>query len=64
MNIKNYISNNKKSVFKIVLYTFLSILFISLIPICTKLVIDNYKNLNLQTALGYGTLYIFSILLF
>ncbi|WP_282926436.1 ABC transporter transmembrane domain-containing protein [Helcococcus kunzii] len=62
--IKNYLKNNKNLIFRIIAFTFLSTIFISLIPICTKLVIDNYSNLNVSNAIFYSLFYISSILLF
>ncbi|MCT1796781.1 ABC transporter transmembrane domain-containing protein [Helcococcus kunzii] len=64
MIIKNYLKNNKNLIFRIIAFTFLSTIFISLIPICTKLVIDNYSNLNVSNAIFYSLFYILSILLF
>lgn len=64
MNKKEFIFKNKKIFFLILLFTLLSTAFISLVPISTKNIIENYSNLNLENVLRYGSIYIISIVLF
>lgn len=57
MNPTVYMSRNRGLIFRILLYTFLSIVFISLVPVLTKLLIDSYRHFSggdiLRCALGY-----------
>lgn len=64
MKKKEFILKNKKIFFLIMFFTFLSTAFISLVPISTKNIIENYSNLNLENVLRYGSIYIISIVLF
>lgn len=64
MIIKNYIRENKIGLLSIIVYTFLATSFISLIPICTKLVIDNYRSLNKDKLIYYSLTYVLAIVLF
>ncbi|MGY3776695.1 ATP-binding cassette domain-containing protein [Helcococcus sueciensis] len=64
MIFKKFFRKNILLIFKILLFTFISISFISLIPVFTKMIIDNYKNLSKNTIIIYSLGYALSIILY
>lgn len=64
MYIKKYFRINRVNTFLILLFTLLSTIFISVIPILTKKVIDEYTTFTLSEIVGYSIAYILSVILF
>lgn len=64
MYIKKYFRINRVNTFLILLFTLLSTIFISVIPILTKKVIDEYTTFTLSEIVGYSIAYILSVIFF
>lgn len=64
MYIKKYFRINRVNTFLILLFTLLSTIFISVIPILTKKVIDDYTTFTLSEIVGYSIAYILSVIFF
>lgn len=64
MIFKKFFRLNILFIVKILLFTFISISFISLIPVFTKMIIDNYKGLSKNKIMLYSFGYTLSIILY
>lgn len=64
MNLKKYIAKSSKYIFGILFAQLISTIAISIIPILTKKVIDNYNIFNKTMIIQYAIAYIVSIILF
>lgn len=64
MIFKSFFRRNILLIIKILCFTLISISFISLIPVFTKEIIDNYKNLSKDKIIMYSLSYAFSTILY
>jgi len=64
MDFKKYFKENKLSILSIFVFTIIYSLFLSLIPMITKNVIDKYQLFAKQDIVKYSAYYVFAILLY
>jgi ABC-type multidrug transport system fused ATPase/permease subunit len=62
--MKKYFKTNLGKIIWILLFTFLSVGMISIIPLTTKYIIDSYQDLNVTKILILGGIYVLAIVLF
>ena len=62
--MKKYFKTNLGKIILILLFTFLSVGMISIIPLTTKYIIDSYQDLNVTKILILGGIYVLAIVLF
>ena len=62
--MKKYFKNNFGKIFLILLFTFISVLMISIIPLTTKYIIEYYQDLDWTKMIILGCIYVLAIVLF
>ena len=62
--MKKYFKKNFGKIFLILLFTFISVLMISIIPLTTKYIIDYYQELDWTKIIILGGIYVLAIVLF